>query len=106
LNFQITDSAVDAETHIVEAAGELDVNSAGALEERLRLAAESGKRKLIVDFTGATFIDSATIGVLVVASKRLRPVRGSIVLICVDRLTTRVLEITHRPRDRALSHDG
>jgi len=42
----------------------------------------------------ASFIDSATIGVLVAASKCLRPVRGAIALVCRDRLTTRILEIS------------
>ncbi|MBV9213687.1 MAG: STAS domain-containing protein [Actinobacteria bacterium] len=94
MHFEITDGAIDAETHLVEASGELDLSSADELERRLRRAAESGKRFLIVDLARASFIDSATIGVLVSANKQLRPLSGAIALVCTDRLTTRILEIT------------
>ena len=50
---------------VVAAAGELDLEVADTLRGRLNEVIVSGPDRLVVDLSGATFIDSTILGVLV-----------------------------------------
>jgi anti-sigma B factor antagonist len=111
VNFHIDDESVDAETHVIELGGEVDLYTAPEFKERLVQVIEDGKKQLVVDLSKATFIDSTTLGVLVGGVKRLRPSGGSLALVCTDQNITKIFEITgldrvfpiHDSRDEALS---
>ncbi len=110
MNFHIDDESVDAETHVIELGGEVDLYTAPELKERLVQVIEDGKKQLVVDLSKATFIDSTTLGVLVGGVKRLRPSGGSLALVCTDQNITKIFEITgldrvfpiHASREEAL----
>ena len=110
MNFHIDDESVDAETHVIELGGEVDLYTAPEFKERLVQVIEDGKKQLVVDLSKATFIDSTTLGVLVGGVKRLRPSGGSLALVCTDQNITKIFEITgldrvfpiHASRDEAL----
>ena len=53
-----------------------------------------GGKDVVVDFSGTTFIDSTTLGVLVGGVKRLRTNDGRLSLVCSDRNITKIFEIT------------
>ena len=114
MNFQIHDEEIDAETHVIELGGEVDLYTAPEFKERLVQVIEDGKKQLVVDLSKATFIDSTTLGVLVGGVKRLRPVGGSLSLVCTDQNITKIFEITgldrvfpiHTSRDEALADRG
>ena len=114
MNFHIQDEEVDAETHVIELGGEVDLYTAPEFKERLVQIIEDGKKQLVVDLSKATFIDSTTLGVLVGGVKRLRPSGGSLALVCADQNITKIFEITgldrvfpiHATRDEALSSAG
>ena len=80
--------------HVVSVGGEFDLHSAPELQERLATVSAAGSRRVIVDLTDLRFIDSASLGVLVQAAKRLRATGGELVLVCDDRRILRVLEVT------------
>ena len=94
MNFHIHDEAVDAETHVIELGGEVDLYTAPEFKERLVQVIEDGKKQPVVDLSKATFIDSTTLGVLVGGVKRLRPTGGSLSLVCTDQNITKIFEIT------------
>ncbi len=94
MNFQIQDEAVDADTHVIELGGEVDLYTAPEFKERLVQVIEDGKKQLVVDLSKATFIDSTTLGVLVGGVKRLRPTGGSLTLVCTDPNISKIFEIT------------
>ena len=50
---------------VVAVAGEADLYHAPILKEHILAAVAAGATRIVVDLTGSTFIDSATIGVLV-----------------------------------------
>jgi anti-anti-sigma regulatory factor len=54
----------------------------------------TGGKEVVVDFSGTTFIDSTTLGVLVGGVKRLRTNDGQLSLVCSDRNITKIFEIT------------
>jgi anti-sigma B factor antagonist len=114
VNFQISDQEIDGETHVIELGGEVDLYTAPEFKERLVQVIEDGKKQVVVDLSNATFIDSTTLGVLVGGVKRLRPIGGSLSLVCTDQNITKIFEITgldrvfpiHKTRDEALANSG
>ncbi|HYI99292.1 MAG TPA: STAS domain-containing protein [Thermoleophilaceae bacterium] len=110
MNFHIKDEEIDAQTHVIELGGEIDLYTAPEFKERMVELIESGKKRIVVDLSAATFIDSTTLGVLVGGVKRLRPAGGSLALVCTDQNITKIFEITgldrvfpiHATRDEAL----
>ena len=111
MNFQINDEQIDADTHVIELGGEIDLYTAPEFKERMVQVIEDGKKQVIVDLSKATFIDSTTLGVLVGGVKRLRPAGGTLALVCSDQNIVKIFEITgldrvfpiYDTRDEALS---
>ena len=111
MNFHINDEEIDADTHVIELGGEVDLYTAPEFKERMVQLIEEGKKQIVVDLSKATFIDSTTLGVLVGGVKRLRPAGGSLALVCTDQNITKIFEITgldrvfpiHDSRDEALA---
>jgi anti-sigma B factor antagonist len=111
VNFHISDEEIDAETQVIELGGEIDLYTAPEFKERMVALIEDGKKRIVVDLSAATFIDSTTLGVLVGGVKRLRPTGGTLALVCTDQNITKIFEITgldrvfpiHASRDEALT---
>jgi anti-sigma B factor antagonist len=111
VNFHIHDEAIDSDTHVIELGGEVDLYTAPEFKERMVQIIDDGKKQVVVDLTKATFIDSTTLGVLVGGVKRLRPMGGSLALVCSDQNILKIFEITgldrvfpiHDSRESALS---
>ncbi len=94
MNFHIEDRQIDAETHVIELGGEVDLYTAPEFKERMVQVIDAGRRRLVVDLSRASFIDSTTLGVLVGGVKRLRDVDGSLVIVCSDPSILKIFEIT------------
>lgn len=92
--FSIQSQPIGTDAHVVALAGEVDLYTAPELKGRLVELIERGDRRLIVDFTEATFIDSTTLGVLLGAVKRLHPHDGQMALVVSDRAIVKVFEVT------------
>jgi anti-sigma B factor antagonist len=81
---------------VVEVDGAIDVASAPQLRDCLRQLIDAGRRQLVVDLRQASFIDSAGLGVLVGAYRRVRAHdqdNGTVELVC-DGLVLRILRLT------------
>ena len=63
---------VDANTVVVAADGELDLASAPELKWTILEWFEKGHRRVVVDLSGVSFIDSTAIGVLIAIARKLR----------------------------------
>jgi anti-sigma B factor antagonist len=94
MNFSVSDEHIDEQTHLIELSGEVDLYSAPEFKELVTKAIDDGKRRLIVDMTGATFIDSTTLGVLMSGAKRLNPDGGAVELVCADERILKTFRIT------------
>ena len=94
MNFHIHDQEIDDETHVIELGGEIDLYTAPEFKERMVQLIDGGKKRIVVDLSSATFIDSTTLGVLVGGVKRLRPAGGALALVCTDQNITKIFEIT------------
>jgi anti-sigma B factor antagonist len=80
---------------VARASGEIDVATAQGLRSELA-AVPSGTRKLVVDLSEVTFLDSTGLGVLVATLKRLQDGADDsrVALVVTRPQTVRVLEVT------------
>jgi anti-sigma B factor antagonist len=91
--------------------GHVDFDTAPVLKQNIVRQVNEGSRHLVIDLTGADFIDSTAIGVLVAAYKRLQQSCGSLAIACTNENILNVFEIVglhdmipiHRSRDDAIS---
>jgi anti-sigma B factor antagonist len=91
----LTASAWEGEDGPVMAlSGEADTTTAAMLREKLETVLDTGARLVTVDASELSFLDSASLRVLVLAARALHGRRGSLVLARPQPLVARVLEIT------------
>lgn len=91
-------SVPDGDAYVVAVAGQADLHTAPELRTAIGSAIDGGARRLVIDLTDATFIDSMTLGVLLGALRRLTPLAGQLAIVCPDQHLRRVFEITSLDR--------
>jgi anti-sigma B factor antagonist len=73
--------------------GEFDMYTSPRFRHELQACIEDGAEAVIVDLSGATFIDSTFLGIVLGGMKRLRERRGEISIVCPDSIR-RIFEVT------------
>ena len=114
--FYISDETVDEAAvggvGVLAAGGEIDLAASPLLHEHIARHVKAGTRHLIIDLSGATFIDSTAIGVLMGAVGSLREARGgTLAVACMHENVLRIFEISglqaaiamYRTRGEAMS---
>lgn len=99
LPYEIRHGEKGSAAHLVVASGELDLHAATFMRETLSSLAAAGRTHLVIDMTGATFIDSAMIGVFAGYVRRMRGGAGSLTVVCADENVVRTLEIAGIDRE-------
>ncbi len=79
---------------VITLTGEVDLYTAPRFKQELLKTIEDGARRVVVDLSEATFIDSTTLGVLLSGARRLRPDGGDLVVVCSNRSIRKIFEIT------------
>ena len=79
---------------VVDITGDLDMATAPALRQLVLQLLSTGVRLIAVDLTGADFVDSTGLGMLVAALKRVRTHDGELVVICPEPRVRRIFELT------------
>ena len=79
---------------VVVLSGEADTTTAALLREMLETLLDTGTRMVTVDASELSFLDSASLRVLVLAARALQGRHGALVLARPQPLVARVLEIT------------
>ncbi len=86
-------TSIRAGVPVVSAGGEVDVSTAPRLREQLATL-PVGARRVVVDLSDVTFLDSRGLGVLVAAWKKCRESGASLDLVVAKPQVAKVLEIT------------
>jgi anti-sigma B factor antagonist len=94
MNFKIGEESLAGGLILIKLEGEVDLYAAPELKDRVNGAIEAGHKKLVLDLSEATFIDSTTLGILVSGMKRLRPRGGMLAVLCPDPTMARIFDIT------------
>jgi anti-sigma B factor antagonist len=97
---------------VLVAGGEIDYEASPQLKEHIVSQIKAGRRRLVLDLSSATFIDSTAIGVLVGAVTKLDEAGGgSLAVVCEHEKVLQIFEMVgldslialHRSRAEALS---
>lgn len=80
--------------NILSVAGELDMHTSPALQERLDALSVGEAPKVALDLSDVPFMDSSTLGILVACLKRLQQRGGALALVGVAGSPQKVLSIT------------
>ena len=94
MRFELKTDEIGTDEFVIGLTGDIDLYTAPELKSELNRLIDAGARRIVVDLTAATFIDSTTLGVLLGALKRFRPSGGELALVCSDPNIRRVFEIT------------
>jgi anti-sigma B factor antagonist len=89
---------------VVAVVGDVDLHSAAAFGEGLDATITGGAASVVVDLSGATFLDSQGLGVLVRTARRLDPAEGRFRLVVAAPQIRRVFEVSSL--DRIFPLDG
>src|SRR3954451_11004197 len=92
--FAIEDRVVDDGTHVVHVAGEIDLFTAPEFKQRVSAPIDEGRKRVVVDLTDTTFIDSSSPGVLIGAHRRLRRLDGALTIVCSNDAIIKTFRIT------------
>ncbi|MDE3070461.1 MAG: STAS domain-containing protein [Acidobacteriota bacterium] len=84
---------LDDLTTVIAVKGELDLATAPRLKWPLVDAIDTGHRHIVVDLSGASFMDSTALGVLISARRSMRPDAG-MAIVCVDPEVLKIFEIS------------
>jgi anti-sigma B factor antagonist len=93
LDFRVASSRLGS-TAVVAVAGELDVHTADRVDAKLRDAMAEDGCCVVVDLFESSLVDSAGLGVLASAARRVRAKGGTFVLAADDPRFLRTLKIT------------
>lgn len=93
-DFSIEDRGINARTHLIAVAGEIDLFTAPEFKQRVSAPIDAGRTHLIVDLSAATFIDSSSLGVLIGAHRRLKRRGGTMAIVCDNDAIVKTFRIT------------
>jgi anti-sigma B factor antagonist len=93
VSFARTENLVDG-VYVISLVGDADLYTAPELKEHLLGAIARNGKRIVVDLSAVTFIDSTSLGVLVRGERRLRPTGGRLALVCSDPGISKVFTIT------------
>jgi anti-sigma B factor antagonist len=93
-DLEIDDHEIDAQTHVVELGGQIDLYSAPEFKQRTLEVIGRGKKQVVIDLSRVSFMDSTGLSVLVGALKRLRRMNGSLTVVAPDEGIRRLFEMT------------
>src|SRR3712207_8345966 len=91
--FALNEEALGEGRQVVAVRGEIDLFTAPELKKTLADAIENGAKRVVVDLSETTFLDSTALGVLIGAVKRLRSRDGQLVIVNTDTNIAKTFEI-------------
>ncbi len=92
--FAVGSERRDGESGVVTVSGEVDMYTAPQLKECMLDLIDGGARRIVIDLSAVTFIDSTALGVLIGGVRRLHGADGAMALVVTSRPVERVLSIT------------
>ena len=109
--FSVSSERLDDDLGVVALSGEVDIFTAPQFKESLLELLDSGVKRLVVDLSEVTFIDSTALGVLIGGVRRVHGAGGSMTIVVTTRPVERVLSVTgldrvfsmHATRDEAVA---
>jgi anti-anti-sigma factor len=83
---------------IIHLKGEIDLQTCSGFKDSLRQMIDERSRHIVIDLANVPYLDSAALGVLVDAVRRVREDDGGIYLVATTPFVRRAFEITRLAR--------
>ena len=93
MSLEITTHIIEDEYILFSVKSVLSIESINSLERLLNKYA-NGKKHILIDFSGITFIDSSSLGILVIFNTKLEKNNKHLVLINISSYIMKVFEST------------
>jgi anti-anti-sigma factor len=90
---------------VITVTGELDLATVPAMRGALLGTADRPGRRLVLDLSGVTFIDSVGVGAVLHAKRRLGPEGGVAVVLAPDSYARVIFDVVGADRVLPVSHD-
>ncbi len=94
VNLEVDVEVLDDRTAVLTVGGELDMETAAGLEDRLWQQLSLGRARLVLELSALDFMDSSGLNVLIRAVNRARENGGDLYLAAPTPAVRRILEIT------------
>lgn len=82
------------EALIIKPAGRIDSNTAPRFEQEVLGRIDGGQSRLVLDFSDLDYISSAGLRVVLMAAKRIKPLKGALALCGMGESIREVFEIS------------
>ncbi len=92
--FSVSSERRDESSGIIVLAGEVDIYTAPRFKESMLELLDAGVKKVVIDLSAVTFIDSTALGVLIGGLRRVHDADGAMALVVTTSPVERVLTIT------------
>jgi anti-anti-sigma factor len=99
LRYEIRRWEAGPRENLILASGELDLDAAPAMRHALASLVALGRNHLVIDMSGATFVDSAMMGVLAGHVRQARGTGGSLTVVCSNENVLRTLQVAGLERE-------
>lgn len=83
---------------LVRVEGEIDLHTCPELRTTLQRIGDDGHDRFVLDLSAVPYVDSAALGVLVDAQRRVKEKAGEVVLVGITPFVKRAFEITRLVR--------
>ena len=94
LNLEINTQMTEDKIPIVAIKGEIDLHTCAEMRDTLRDLIENGHHQIVINLAEVPYLDSAALGVMVDAVRRVREHEGGISLVSTTPFVRRAFEIT------------
>lgn len=94
LEFALSSRRLTNGTVVVAATGEVDLHTSSQLGRALEELAAEGVRRVVVDLSDVTFVDSTGLHALLCGARQLERENGELIVVVPDPKVRRVFEIT------------
>ena len=94
VQFQVSQERAAPETEVIAVGGEIDIFTAPDVRRAAVSAIDEGAKRIVLDLSQTTFLDSTGLGVIIGLSKRVRPAGGDVLIVNTDDGIARTFEIT------------
>ena len=83
-NFSVNTELLEGDVRVLRVAGDVDFDAAPQFKRQITSRIDAGERRIVIDLSQVSFIDSTAIGVLIAAIRRLEAAGGSLSLACAN----------------------
>jgi anti-sigma B factor antagonist len=93
-SFELIVELHDNHTQILAVRGEIHVSTAQEFRRRLDDVLAMGLRRIVLDLSDTTFIDSTGLSILLNALRRIHRMRGRLTIVCPNPTVLRLFHVT------------